>query len=101
MVGVTLVEFLTARLDEDESLLRKRYLDVIEEHYGGGTMDDDPEWVQDMIDSFLDPLRPDTPPFYRRYNDGFGLEHAQETAAKYADHPDYRDVAAVRDVHRR
>lgn len=85
---MTIVEFLEARLAEDPDRLRTAHLDVIEEDYGGGTMDDDPEWVQDMLDSFLDPLRPNTPPAYKGY-EGLGYTHAAMTAAKYADHPDY------------
>lgn len=88
---MTIVEFLEARLAEDSRRLRTAFLDVIETHYGGATMDDDPMWVEDMLDSFLDPLRPETPPAYRVY-EGLGLEHAWETAAEYVNHPDYARV---------
>jgi hypothetical protein len=86
---MTLTEFLLARIAEDEQRAR----DVAYAWLADGWphVDDDYEWELTMIEGWLDPARPATPPAFRRFANR-SEQDLRWFASHYADHPDYDEA---------
>lgn len=83
----TLTSFLLARIAEDEEVARTHAYAWLAHFWPH--VDDDPEWEQALVDGWLDPARPNTPPAFRRFGPGLTDGDLRWMAARYADHEDY------------
>jgi hypothetical protein len=84
-----LTDFLLARIAEDEAMARENAYAWLAHNWPH--VDDDPEWEIALVDAWLDPARPNTPSAWRRFGSWATEADLRWMAARYADHPDYRE----------
>lgn len=63
---MTITEFLLARIAEDEDTARDNAYAWLALNWPH--VNDDAEWEQTMVEGWLDPARPQTPPAFRRFS---------------------------------
>lgn len=80
-------EFLLARIAEDPAKARDNAYTWLATQYGH-SFDDDLDGEMVMVDGWLLPALPDTPPAFRRFI--YDDQDVRQMCAYYSDHTDYQ-----------